>query len=97
YEPAFARPPALLSHLSEELKTRFRRAYTEEAYWRTRYKEADTVTAGWTPGRRYYKSDDGLLFFLDADYLPRLCVPDRLIGDILISAHEEPMEGGHTG
>ncbi|KAI5896017.1 uncharacterized protein SCHCODRAFT_02449000, partial [Schizophyllum commune H4-8] len=97
YAPAFARPPALLSHLSTDMKASFREAYLKEPYWRRRYEEADTVTAGWTPGRRYYRSEDDLLFFLDADYLPRLCVPDKLVGDILISAHEEPMEGGHTG
>ncbi|KAI5886764.1 uncharacterized protein SCHCODRAFT_02467268, partial [Schizophyllum commune H4-8] len=95
YAATFARPPALLSHLSEEMKERFRAAYLEEPYWKRRYEDSGLASDTWTPGRRYYKSDDGLLFFLDADYLPRLCVPDKLVGEILISAHEEPMEGGH--
>ncbi|KAI5895910.1 uncharacterized protein SCHCODRAFT_02480477, partial [Schizophyllum commune H4-8] len=95
YEAAFRRPPALVAHIEEDLAQRFRQGYQEEAYWARRYEEADTLSASWTPGRRYYKSEDGLLFFLDADYLPRLCVPDALVDEILLKAHEEPMEGAH--
>ncbi|KAI5890846.1 uncharacterized protein SCHCODRAFT_02468393, partial [Schizophyllum commune H4-8] len=97
YEPTFRKPPALVSHISPEMATRFREAYQAEPYWRRRYEEADTVSSAWTPGRRYYKSENGLLFFLDADYLPRLCVPDALRDEVLLRAHEDPMETAHAG
>ncbi|KAI5892235.1 uncharacterized protein SCHCODRAFT_02477813, partial [Schizophyllum commune H4-8] len=97
YKPIFQRPPALAAHISPEWAKRFKDAYLKEAYWRRRYEEADTVSSAWTAGRRYFRSDDGLLYFLDADYLPRLCVPDSLIDEILIRAHEGPMETAHAG
>ncbi|KAI5886047.1 uncharacterized protein SCHCODRAFT_02465012, partial [Schizophyllum commune H4-8] len=97
YEAAFRRPPALAAHVSKELAERFREAYQKEATWKRRYEEAGTVSSAWVPGRRYYRSEDGLLFFLDADYLPRLCVPDAMVDEVMRRAHEEPMETVHAG
>ncbi|KAI4294333.1 hypothetical protein K525DRAFT_149445, partial [Schizophyllum commune Loenen D] len=94
YEGVYKRLPAILLHMDKGEKEEFVKAYQNEAYWTTRWANANT-SAEWTPGRRYHRTDDGLLFFMDADYHPRLCVPDQLVPRILKTAHEEPMESAH--
>ncbi|KAL1657808.1 hypothetical protein GGF50DRAFT_19495, partial [Schizophyllum commune] len=86
----------ILLHMDESEKEEFVRAYKAEQYWATRWRDANSSDE-WTPGRRYHRTDDGLLFFLDADYHPRLCIPDKLVPKILKIAHEEPMESAHGG
>lgn len=46
---------------------------------------------------RYLKDERGLLYFLDPDYQPRLCVPKSQWNFILREAHENPMESSHGG
>ncbi|KAL1658253.1 hypothetical protein GGF50DRAFT_41462, partial [Schizophyllum commune] len=86
----------ILLHMDEDEKQEFVDAYKTETYWKTRWESANTSAEG-VPGRRYHRTDDGLLFFMDANYHPRLCVPDRLVPRILKIAHEEPMESAHGG
>ncbi|KAI5886521.1 uncharacterized protein SCHCODRAFT_02463539, partial [Schizophyllum commune H4-8] len=95
YEGVFERQPAILIRMAPEEAKEFADAYQKEPYWEQRWKNANSDSTTFTPGRRFYRSEDGLLFFLDADFLPRLCVPDSLVPRILRTAHEEPMECAH--
>lgn len=50
--------------------------------------------ATWDAGRRFYKDEQGTLFFHDA---PRLCVPVSERGTLLAEVHESPFESAHAG
>ncbi|KAI5894552.1 uncharacterized protein SCHCODRAFT_01058497, partial [Schizophyllum commune H4-8] len=95
YEGVFTRQPAILLRMEPEEAKEFVDEYLQELYWERRWKDANDESTTFTPGRRFHKTEDGLLFFLDADFLPRLCVPDKLVPRILRAAHEEPMECAH--
>ena len=45
----------------------------------------------------YLKDERGLLYFVDPDYQPRLCVPKSKRNFVLREAHENPMESSHVG
>ena len=61
--------------------------------WADEKREAENWKAnGW-----FIKDERGLLYFLDPDYQPRLCVPKSHRNFILREAHENPMESSHTG
>ncbi|GJF00591.1 polyprotein [Phanerochaete sordida] len=51
----------------------------------------------WHPAQRFFKDQDGLLFFRDADFQPRLCVPKSLRNEVLRTFHESPFESAHAG
>ncbi|KAI5822265.1 hypothetical protein K523DRAFT_192111, partial [Schizophyllum commune Tattone D] len=95
YRKAFERPPAILVHMDAKTVEEFIQGYKEDAYFARRYEEAQSTEGEWTPGRRYFKDDVGLLYFLDADYLPRLCVPASKRLRVLQEAHESPLESAH--
>jgi len=42
----------------------------------------------WVPGHCFFKTEDGLMFFRDTDYQPRLCIPSNQRRLILKEAHE---------
>jgi len=47
--------------------------------------------------RCFVKDERGLLYFIDPDYQPRLCVPKSQQNFVLREAHENPMESSHVG
>ena len=51
----------------------------------------------WKQDGRFLKDQRGLLFFLNEDYQPRLCVPKARRNFILREAHENPLESVHAG
>ena len=51
----------------------------------------------WKQDGRFLKDQRGLLFFLNEDYQPRLCVPKARRNFILREAHENPLESAHAG
>ena len=57
-------------------------------------KQLDTASSANT---RYLKDERGLLYFVDPDYQPRLCVPKSQRNFILREAHENAMESSHAG
>lgn len=61
--------------------------------WANKNKEAGR----WKGNSRFLKDERGLLFFLDEDYQPRLCVPKGRRNFILREAHENPLESAHAG
>ena len=60
------------------------------------YSDPQTqIDAEWAPGYRYMKDENGLLYFQDADYHPRLCVPESFRAQLLAQAHEAASESAH--
>ncbi|GJF00938.1 polyprotein [Phanerochaete sordida] len=90
-------PPTLLAHISESKKEQFRQAYPKDPFFAGRLQEAAKLVDSWYPGQRFFLDHDGLLFFRDADFQPRLCVPKDLRNEVLRSVHESPFETAHAG
>ncbi|KAL1664212.1 hypothetical protein GGF50DRAFT_36955, partial [Schizophyllum commune] len=97
YRKAFERPPTVLVHLNPKTIQEFVDGYKEDPYFARRMEEAQEPEGDWTPGRRFLKDEAGLLYFLDADYSPRLCVPKSRQRRVLEEAHENPIETAHGG
>ena len=69
---------------------------TDQAFssiWADEKREA----GNWKANGRFIKDERGLLYFLDPDYQPRLCVPKSQRNFVLREAHENPMESSHAG
>ncbi|KIY61603.1 hypothetical protein CYLTODRAFT_321467, partial [Cylindrobasidium torrendii FP15055 ss-10] len=86
-------PAAVFVKLSDELLKRFLEGYEKDPQF-SRVMEW-TKSTQWSSDYRFFRNEDGLLFFKDADYSPRLCVPKNIRPEILIQAHEHPMETAH--
>jgi hypothetical protein len=71
-------------------------AYQTDGTLKSRWKDKDANPEHWRPGRRYVRDHDGLLYFLDADFSPRLCVPASVVASVLREHHESPLEGAHS-
>ncbi|KII83582.1 hypothetical protein PLICRDRAFT_119199, partial [Plicaturopsis crispa FD-325 SS-3] len=97
YWAATHRPPTLLIHMDEEYMAKFVDGYKSDPVFRERWNEAEANDDKWHAGKRYYKDDKGLLYFRDADFQPRLCVPANERATILREAHETPLGSAHAG
>jgi hypothetical protein len=71
-------------------------AYQTDGSLKSRWSAKDADPEHWRPGRRYVRDHDGLLYFLDADFTPRLCVPSAMVPSILREHHKSPLEGAHA-
>jgi len=76
--------------------------------WTDGYKADDAFRTIWEQKQQdsadaslvnncYMMDERGLLYFIDPDYQPRLCVPKAQHNFILQEAHENPMESSHAG
>ncbi len=81
--------------MDEDLKKAFIEGYTEDTQFRTIYEETQVAPDSRSEGNKFLLGEDGLLYFLKADYQPRLCVPRKLRWEILEEAHESPLETAH--
>ncbi|KZV59932.1 hypothetical protein PENSPDRAFT_550823, partial [Peniophora sp. CONT] len=90
-------PPAVFVHLDPQYRERFVLGYQQDAKFKRHWETADTPSDSWHPGQRYFKDEDGLLFFRDADFVPRLCVPESERNFVLDESHNSPYETGHAG
>ena len=61
------------------------------------WKDDKRKVENWKQDGRFLKDQRGLLFFLNEDYQPRLCVPKTKRNLILREAHENPLESAHSG
>ncbi|KAJ8495303.1 hypothetical protein ONZ45_g12913 [Pleurotus djamor] len=94
-----ARPALLVSLRSDELES-WRKAYEADYYFKGRVKTAREERLHpellLTPAR-FQLSSLGLLYFLNADWEHKLCVPRSKVADILALVHESPEESAHAG
>ncbi|KIY61608.1 hypothetical protein CYLTODRAFT_327283, partial [Cylindrobasidium torrendii FP15055 ss-10] len=93
YEDRRREVPLVHIEMGNELLERFREGYNSDPQF-TRVLEW-TRSKEWSHDYRFFRNEAGLLFFKDADYVPRLCVPRSLRAEILIQAHEHPLESAH--
>ncbi|PBK70881.1 hypothetical protein ARMSODRAFT_847363, partial [Armillaria solidipes] len=89
--------PAIHISINEELKKNFIAGYHKDRQLKTPYHEASKAEDSRSAGKRFYKDENELLFFINADFQPRLCVPKNLQQIILTESHESPLETTHMG
>ena len=71
--------------------------YKEDQAFRSVWEIKTEEGPGFDINRRFVKDEKGLLYFIDPDYQPRLCVPKSQQNFVLKEAHENPMESSHAG
>ncbi|KIK05315.1 hypothetical protein K443DRAFT_73502, partial [Laccaria amethystina LaAM-08-1] len=71
--------------------------YSSDQSFKSIWNDEKLEPENWKHDRRFLKDQRGLLFFLDEDYQPRLCVPKTRRNFILREAHESPLESAHAG
>ncbi len=87
--------PSIHIAISEELRNEFIEGYVKDKQFKTIYTETSEAINTRSQGKKFLKTDDGLLYFLNADFQPRLCVPRQKRQAILEEAHESPLEMAH--
>ncbi|EJD48853.1 hypothetical protein AURDEDRAFT_30721, partial [Auricularia subglabra TFB-10046 SS5] len=88
-------PPTLLVVMSDELKRRYSKGYDRDSAFKGKGFNSDERS--WYSGNRFYRGNDGLLYFRDADFMPRLCVPKSEQPTLLQHLHESAFETAHAG
>jgi hypothetical protein len=88
-------PPNMHVGMEESFKKSWIEAYQTDPEFKRIWKDAGITEDSWKPGQRFFRSDGGLLFFRNADYHPRLCVPKAMRNSTMAEAHEAPMESAH--
>ena len=81
-------PPNVLVHLEEGVTQEWIKGYSEDPHLSKIWNDPKSTVENWVPGHRFFKDKNGLLFFRDADYQPRLCVPISQRRLIMEEAHE---------
>jgi hypothetical protein len=89
--------PHLLVKFSDTERRSWVEAYSEDPALKSRWMSDDADSKSWRPGRRYIRDVDGLLYFRDADHIPRLCVPKSKIPLVLQEGHDSAFETAHAG
>ena len=97
YEKANEPPGYIHTQMADDLRLKWVQGYLEDPGLRSVYEDKRSKVGSWEPGFRFFKDLDRLLYFRDADYHPRLCVPKALRRDVLTEAHESPFETAHMG
>ncbi|RDB15235.1 hypothetical protein Hypma_004746 [Hypsizygus marmoreus] len=94
-------PPPVEPHIHVQLDadttTKFHEGYRADSHLGRRWLAAQKDRETYVPGSRYFVDDRDLLYFRDADFQPRLCVPRSLQEGILVEAHESAYDTAHAG
>jgi hypothetical protein len=96
-ETDFENRSHLLLSIEPELLRKFIEGYKSDAYFRNLYVEdMHSPNIVLTPSR-FQKGSNGLLYFLDASWNLRLCVPRSMVPYILSLTHDSASESAHVG
>ena len=90
-------PPTIHIAMSEDSKKQWAKSYLDDPMFKPIAEKEENSHEKLQPGRRFFVDGDGLIFFSNEDYQPRLCVPVSQRNFILREAHENPMESAHAG
>jgi hypothetical protein len=82
--------------MDRDFREAFVADYQHDVVLKRIWNDRSTNKEHWKPGQRYFKNEDGILFFRDTDYHPRLCVPEKQRKPIMEEAHENPFETAHV-
>ncbi|KIM34574.1 hypothetical protein M413DRAFT_80256, partial [Hebeloma cylindrosporum] len=97
YEEGEHFPAHLHTHMSDDLLEDWVQSYKDSNSFRAAWNDERSSEEAWVQGYRFVKDQDGLLYFRDADYCPRLCVPEKFRKQLLVIAHESASETAHMG
>jgi hypothetical protein len=90
-------PPNIHVAIEEKMRTKFVAGYFSDPAFGKIWTNPRSEMDAWTPGNRYFKNEQGLLFSRDADYQPCLCVPKSERNFLLREIHESAVETAHAG
>ena len=90
-------PPNIHIHINNDLRHQWIKGYNEDPVLSKTWADPASLTDNWKQGQQFFKTEDGLLFFCDEDFRPRLCVPLFHRNFVLSEAHQSPLESGHAG
>ena len=89
--------PQLLVRLNEEYAGRFIEGYRKDPAFRSHYAWEPSSPGEPTTPSHYFVGQSGLLYFRDADWRTRVCVPSAMVAEVLKLIHDNPFEGAHSG
>jgi hypothetical protein len=81
--------------MDPEYRDDFVKDYAKDPNLKSIWNSREIDKHFWKPGQRFFKNKEGLLFFRDANYQPRLCIPKNRVKEIMEEAHESPAESAH--
>jgi hypothetical protein len=87
----------LLLTVDPELIAQFVQGYKTDSYFRKLYVDEIHSTDKLLTPSRFQKGSNGLLYFQDADWNARLCVPSSLVPYVLKLVHDSAVESAHAG
>ena len=90
-------PPTIHLSMSEAAKAEWRNGYLDDPAFKTIAADPKFSYDNYSPGRQFFVNNDGMIFFSNKDYQPRLCVPGSQRNFILKEAHENALESAHSG
>lgn len=85
------RPPTVLVESSKEARDLYLEDYQKDVTFRACWEENNNAPDSWDPASRFLRDDNGLLYFRDADFHARPCVPQSERNNVLRAAHESPL------
>jgi hypothetical protein len=97
YEEAASFPASLHTHMDPQLRQEWVKSYETSRSFRQAWEDPRSSKGTWVPGYRFVQDESGLLYFRDADYQPRLCVPEPFRSRLITIAHEHASETAHMG
>ena len=83
--------------MADNIRQKWIQGYKDDPSFCSVWDNKRSEVGAWEPGFQFFKDLDGLLYFHDTDYHPRLCVPKALRLEVLTEAHESPFETAHMG
>lgn len=91
------RPPTVLVEMEPHVRDKYVAGYKEDITFRAPWERQNDDPDSWDPANRYFKDSNDLLYFRDADFHARLCVPKGERLSVLREAHESPHLTAHAG
>jgi hypothetical protein len=89
-------PPNLHIGFEDAARKKWVTGYLKDPTFARIWTSPDSDLDAWKPGNWYFKNSEGLLFFRDADYQPRLCVPKSERVFLIREIHKSPLETAHA-
>lgn len=90
-------PPNVHIHMDPNFQRQWVDAYQDDPVLKKVWNDPASAVENWQQSRRFFKSDEGLLFFRDEDFQPRLCVPVSMRNLVLSEVHNSALETTHAG
>ncbi|KIJ59131.1 hypothetical protein HYDPIDRAFT_59462, partial [Hydnomerulius pinastri MD-312] len=89
--------PTASSHftLSLEETEEWIKGYSTNLFFKNKGTEALAEEGPWNASSRFFRECTGLLFFRDADFQPKICVPLKKRHQVLQHAHKSPFSTAH--